>query len=139
MRHVKHACLLFAALAIAAFAVSCTTLPLLPVRNVSVDQLKKIIDEKEVLVLVDTRTEYEYRKGRIPGAVSIPPEKFDVLATLLPEDKNVHIIFYCRGTGCEPSKQAAVAARDLGYRNVDVFLRGYPAWVAKGYRTESSK
>jgi len=32
-----------------------------------------------------------------------------------------------------PSKKAAVAATELGYRNVAVYSGGYPEWVAKGY------
>ena len=35
-----------------------------------------------------------------------------------------------------PSREAAVAARKMGYGNVDTFLAGYPAWVAKGYPVE---
>ncbi len=84
----------------AAILVSCATAPpSRPVKNITTDQLKRLLDEHAVLLLVDTRTEYEYRKGHIPGAVLISPDKFDVLATLLPQDKNVHLVFYCRGSG----------------------------------------
>jgi rhodanese-related sulfurtransferase len=38
-----------------------------------------------------------------------------------------------------PSREAAAAARKLGYVNVDTFLAGYPAWVAKGYPVEKSQ
>ena len=81
---------------------SCTPVsrvPARPVGTLSADQLKKLIDANSSLLLVDTRTEYEFRKGRIPGAVNIPPYRFDALAALLPPDKGVHLIFYCRGSG----------------------------------------
>lgn len=88
-----------AALAIAVLTASCASSPALrPVRNLTLDQLKKMVDSGAAFTLVDTRTEYEYRKGRIPGAISIPPEKFDVIGSLLPGDKSAHIVFYCRGS-----------------------------------------
>jgi rhodanese-related sulfurtransferase len=34
---------------------------------------------------------------------------------------------------------AAVAATEIGYRNVDVFIGGYPAWAARGYPIESDQ
>jgi len=96
MKRSRRAILFFA---IAMLLLSCaTSLPERPVEDVSADQIKALLDEKAPLVLVDTRTEYEYRKGHIPTAESIPPEKFDVLAFLLPADKNIHLIFYCRGS-----------------------------------------
>jgi predicted sulfurtransferase len=86
-------------LVIAALAVSCASAPSLrPVKNLSLEQFKKIFDSGAAVTVVDTRTEYEFRKGHIPGAVNIPPEKFDVIGSLLPGDKNAHIVFYCRGS-----------------------------------------
>jgi predicted sulfurtransferase len=83
----------------AALAVSCATAPQpRPVGNLSAEQLKAMLERKETLVLVDTRTEYEYRKGHIPRSVNIPPHKFQVIGTLLPSDKSVHLVFYCRGS-----------------------------------------
>ena len=68
-----------------------------PIGNLSPEQLKSLVDRKAPMVLVDSRTEYEFRQGRIPGAILVPPEKFENLATLLPADKGMHLIFYCRG------------------------------------------
>jgi len=97
MKRLQHAGLFFIA---AALLLSCATgVPSRPVEDVSADQLKRLIDQKAVFMLVDTRTEYEYRKSHIPTAVSIPPEKFDELAVLLPKEKDIHLVFYCRGSG----------------------------------------
>ena len=91
------------ALLIAAFLVSsCAPVPIAPTRTVgalSAEQLKKLTDAKSALFLVDTRTEYEYRQGRLPGAINIPPYRFKELARLLPPDKDAKIVFYCRGGG----------------------------------------
>jgi rhodanese-related sulfurtransferase len=84
--------------------VACATAP--PARhsigNLSAEQLKGLLDRKASLFLVDTRTEYEFKQGRIPGSVNIPPHKFPPenirnLGTLLPADKSTHLVFYCRG------------------------------------------
>ncbi len=69
------------------------------VRDVRSDEIKGMMERRTPLVLVDTRTEYEYRQGRLPGAISIPPHRFGVLDTLIPPDKGVEIVFYCRGFG----------------------------------------
>jgi predicted sulfurtransferase len=80
---------------------SCATVP--PPRqgvgNLSAEQLKALLDRKASVVLVDTRTEYEFKQGRIPGSINIPPHKFRVLAEILPADKKAHLVFYCRGAG----------------------------------------
>jgi rhodanese-related sulfurtransferase len=67
--------------------------------NVTAEELKQMLDEKQPFVLIDNRTEYEFREGRIPGSINIPTHKFDVIGTLLPPDKTTHLVFYCRGTG----------------------------------------
>ena len=76
-----------------------TRAPARPIGALSADGLKRLIDANSPLLLVDTRTEYEFRKGRVPGAVNIPAHRFDSLASLLPPDKDVHLVFYCRGSG----------------------------------------
>jgi len=51
------------------------------------------------MLIVDTRGEYEYRQGHIPGAINIPQEQFDNIEALMPKDKDMQIVFYCRGFG----------------------------------------
>ena len=71
----------------------------LVLRDVNADQLRQMIEGKGRLILVDTRTEYEYEQGHLPGAISVPPYRFAELRTLLPSDKNVKVVVYCRGYG----------------------------------------
>jgi rhodanese-related sulfurtransferase len=136
MKRGLHAAVLFCLLA-AFSGISCTAAvrPRLT-RDVSADQLNRMLEQNRNILLVDTRTDYEYRQGRLPGAINIPPHMFDVLETLLPPDKTTEIVFYCRGVGCEPSKFAADAAARMGYQKARTFKAGFPAWVARGYRVE---
>jgi len=49
--------------------------------------------------VVDTRTEGEYMRGHIPGAILISQEKVNIVDRFLPPDKETAIVFYCRGSG----------------------------------------
>jgi len=68
-------------------------------RIMSAEEVKKAMDAKKQVAVVDARPEQEFREGHVPGAVNVPPEKVGLVSTLLPRDKNSLIIFYCRGAG----------------------------------------
>ena len=68
-------------------------------KNINADELKEMTDKKTKMVLVDARTGSEYSQGHIPEAVNIPPEKVEVIGTLLPKNKQTPIVFYCRRAG----------------------------------------
>jgi len=101
---------------------------------VSVAYIKKLIDEKAPMVLIDSRPKArKYDKGHIPGAISLPDSEFDKLASSkLPADKAAPLYFYCEGVTCKLSSSSAEKAVKLGYSNVKVVPEGYPAW-AKAY------
>jgi rhodanese-related sulfurtransferase len=67
--------------------------------DVNAEELKKMMSEDTRLLVVDTRTEYEYKLGHIPKAINISQDKFYMLETLLPKEKDTPIAFYCRGVG----------------------------------------
>ena len=97
---------------------------------VSPAYIKKLIDEKAPVTLVDSRPkERKYDLGHIPGAVSLPDSQFDKLATsVLPADKAAALYFYCEGLTCVLSNNSALKAIKLGYTNVKVMPEGYPGW-----------
>jgi len=68
-------------------------------KGITADELKKMIDNKTKLALVDARTEMEYKQGHIPKALNIPPEKLGKIETLLPKNKQTPVVIYCRGGG----------------------------------------
>jgi len=97
---------------------------------VSVAHIKKLIDEKAPITLVDSRPKpRKYDLGHIPGAISLPDSQFDSLAArTLPADKTAALYFYCEGLTCVLSNNSALKAIKLGYTNVKVVPEGYPAW-----------
>ena len=76
-----------------------------------VEELKKIPGA----VLLDVRTEDEYRTGHIPGGINIPVERMADIEKIV-DDRDTPVFIYClRGTR---SRRAAGILRNLGYTNV---------------------
>jgi rhodanese-related sulfurtransferase len=65
--------------------------------NLTAEEVKKMIEKPGNVLIVDARTEKEYRQGHIPTAINIPSSQFKSIRNLLPQDKVMPIIFYCRG------------------------------------------
>lgn len=72
--------------------------------------------EQDGVVVLDVRTEEEYKKGHIPKAVLLPNENIENQAEAVLEDKNKTILVYCR-SGMR-SKQAVKRLSNMGYANV---------------------
>lgn len=69
------------------------------ISDLSSDELKKLIDQQAEVLVIDTRTVQEFNNGHIRGAVNISSQasnQFRTLAALLPEDKQIPLVFYCR-------------------------------------------
>ena len=98
---------------------------------VSVPYIKKLLDEKAPMVLIDSRPkERKFDKGHIPGAISLPDSQFEKLAAeRLPADKATPLYFYCEGLSCKLSSDSAEKAVKLGYTKVKVVPEGYPLWA----------
>lgn len=67
--------------------------------DLSAEELKTMIDGNTGLVVIDTRTQFEYARGRIPKSLFVPEEKFYALKLILPPAKDTALVFYCRGPG----------------------------------------
>jgi rhodanese-related sulfurtransferase len=98
-------------------------------------------------VFVDARVSAEYAEKHIKGAINVvfkevnkkvgkldPKDEFDLKK--LPADKAKALVFYCNGSPCWRGYKGADAAAKAGYKNVNWFRDGIPAWEAKGYPTE---
>ncbi len=61
-----------------------------------------LADSPEKMVLIDARPPAKYKKGHIPGAVSLPYGKLkkagDKGAQLLKKYKDIQLVFYCGGS-----------------------------------------
>lgn len=96
--------------------------------SVSTAYVKKLLDDKEKVALIDARPKRVFDKGAIPGAINIPDSEFDKHVDQLPADKATPLIYYCGGLECVLSDKSAAKARALGYTAVKTYAEGYPAW-----------
>ena len=121
----------------------------------TVAELKKMIDAKQPMVIVDTMPyEDSYKKEHIPGAKQflfpIPRmNKWDAketdgkteadFTTLLGADKNIPVVVYCGFVKCGRSDNGALWARKLGYTKVYRVPGGIFAWKGAKYQVDSVK
>ncbi|MET9058789.1 rhodanese-like domain-containing protein [Streptomyces antibioticus] len=86
-------------------------------------------------VVLDSRSTDSWDQGHVPGAVHLPtaliPEQAEALL-----DKDVPVVTYCWGPGCNGATRAALALAELGYR-VKEMLGGFEYWVREGFAYET--
>lgn len=88
-------------------------------------QLKEMLDNKEDIVLVDMRNEYEFNIGRFRNAVALPMQNFRELPQAVKKIeslKDKRIVAYCTGgIRCE---KASAYLNELGFKNVSQIKGG---------------
>ena len=85
-------------------------------RRISAAEANKIMQEGQEYILLDVRTEGEYREKHIEGAILIPDYEIQNRAEKELPDKNKLILVYCQSG--RRSANAARALLSLGYVNV---------------------
>ena len=114
---------------------------------ISVADLKKMIDAKEDMVLIDAHPPEEFKLAYIEGAtnfgfLSSRAGKWETDALLksqddyrklLGPDKNKKIVIYCGFVKCGRSHNAAMWAKEFGYTNLYRVPGGISAWMDAGY------
>jgi predicted sulfurtransferase len=69
-------------------------------KTIGADALKAMMARNASMVVVDVRTEQEYAQGHLPGAINVSSQKsqrYEYIAGFLPKDKEMPVVFYCRG------------------------------------------
>jgi sulfur-carrier protein adenylyltransferase/sulfurtransferase len=96
--------------------------------QVTVETLKKKLDAKENIFVLDVREPHEYQIANL-GAPLIPVGSIESRANELAEHKNDEIIIHCR-SGAR-SQKAALALKAAGFTNVSNLTGGILAWAEK--------
>jgi len=102
---------------------------------VTLEEIKRRIEAREPMVLVDVREKEENRAGYIPGAISIPRGFLEMQIEQKVPDKNAPVVLYCAG-----GTRSALAAKtllDLGYTRVESANPGFVRWKDLGYPMET--
>ncbi len=110
-----------------------------PYKEISAEELNKMIEAKETFVLIDANGEKVYKEGHIQGAVNLTPKQVnsDSLAKVAPA-KDAKIVFYCGGVNCPASSKAAKKAAKLGYTNIMKFPGGTEEWKKQNLPLEKA-
>jgi hydroxyacylglutathione hydrolase len=99
-------------------------------------ELLQRINADNAPVVVDTRSEAEFRKGHIPGAINAPVRKILLHTAQLPKDKSREMVVTCM------HGQRATAAKFLlglyGYRNTELLEGFLEDWKAAGLPLETT-
>ena len=103
------------------------------IREVSVADVKRSLDERSPIRLIDVRESEEFAAGKIPGAVSIP-RGFLELRIEEKAKRDEPLILYCAGG--TRSALAAKTLREMGYENVASMAGGYNRWSDSGFAVE---
>jgi rhodanese-related sulfurtransferase len=119
---------------------------------VSTEELKKMLDEKKDILVIDTMPfEDSYKKEHVPGAKQFLFPIPDMLTwddketggktiedykALLGPDTGKTIVVYCGFVKCTRSHNGAVWAKKLGYINVFRYPGGIFAWKGAKYPIE---
>ena len=103
------------------------------ITTISVADAKALFDKGGVIFL-DVRTEKEYKKGHIPGAVNLPRGKLEFKIDKEIPDKNASVVVYCKTD--DRSSLATYTLVRMGYKNLKNMDGGWMAWAKAGYQVE---
>lgn len=99
-----------------------------------VEELKKKVDAKEKVFVLDVRTPEEYKDYHIKGARNIPVKELPKRVGELPKDKDAEIVTHCE-SGFR-SAHAAIFLKAYGYTKVKNLELGIHEWREEGYDVE---
>lgn len=92
-------------------------------------------------VFMDARSETEYARGHIRGALNLSWEEVDdhFLTATAALSPGTPIITYCEGDTCRSSYNLALFLRDMGFTNVKVLVNGWSLWKKAGLPAAEKK
>ena len=102
-------------------------------KECTVDDVKRRLDDGEKFLLVDVREESEFAAGHLPGAVHLSKGVIERDVETKVPDPATPLVLYCGG-----GFRSALAADNLqkmGYTNVISMDGGWRVWTEKGYPT----
>ena len=100
------------------------------IKEIDVDEVKKLQNDNNVFKLIDIREEVEWNKDSIPGAVFIPRGILEREIESAVPDTYVKIILYC-AAGFR-SVLSAFNLQKMGYKDVYSMREGISGWAKKG-------
>jgi rhodanese-related sulfurtransferase len=106
------------------------------VKQADFRDIKRRLDARDKLVLVDVREDAEWAQGHIPGATHLGKGVIERDVERFFPDKDDPLVLYCGGG--YRSALAGDSLQKMGYTNVISMDGGWRAWVEAGFPTEKS-
>jgi len=103
------------------------------ITTITVSEAKASLDKGGVTFL-DVRTETEFKKGHVPGAINLPRGKLEFMIDKKITDKNAQVVLYCKSG--DRSTLATYTLVKMGYKNLKSMDGGWKAWTKAGYPVE---
>jgi len=99
--------------------------------NIPVYEITELKDALDRVVIVDSRSAYEFETLRVKGAKNIPvaSKTFETDLAKLRASTDKPIVFYCNGRTCFKSYLASKKAKDAGINNTFAFDAGIFEWA----------
>lgn len=104
------------------------------IKETTMEALKKRMDAKERLNVIDVREDNEWAKGHIPGARHMARGVIERDIEKAFPDKSAELLLYCGG-GFR-SALSAESLSKMGYTNVVSVDGGWRAWTGAGFPVE---
>jgi len=95
------------------------------------DFKRKMESEDEEFVLLDVRSEDEYKAAHLPGALNVERGRLEWIIPNIIKKPNRIIYVYC-----QDGRRSAFATErllEMGYRNTSHIKDGFEGWVNAGY------
>jgi glyoxylase-like metal-dependent hydrolase (beta-lactamase superfamily II) len=109
-------------------------LDLASIRQITVAELKALIETRPDLQLIDVRRRAEYESGHAPSAVNSPLAKLRESVSQLNFKPTAQTAVICAG-GYRSSAGASIL-QQLGFQNLLNVTGGTKAWISAGYEVE---
>ena len=90
-----------------------------------------ITNDRKDFVLLDVRSEENYKKGHIEGAISLPYARITE-DSLKEYSLDTLFVVYCAGPHCNATEKAAIRLAKLG-RPVKKMIGGITGWRDEGF------
>ena len=104
------------------------------VRQADFSDIKRRLDAREKLTLVDVREDNEWARGHLPGAIHLGKGIIERDIEEAFPDKDASLVLYCGG-GFR-SALVADSLQKMGYTNVISMDGGWRGWTTAGYPIE---
>lgn len=99
------------------------------VKNMNADEAHSFIENNKDVIIIDVRTQQEYKSGHIPGSKSIPVSEFKARIGELEKNKDTPIIVHC-ASGSRSSSAVKILVNN-GFKNINHLNRGLSGWNYK--------